>query len=228
MLTLQLQINLPRRGQPHLLGAADDGTCWVEVFYDNQWAAHYILTADGAIAHTTDENDGRARLVALPFTAPPLPDPPANPFPALAYDTHAPTHGDRAADHIDHLCYPLAIPDKMQIVDTLRLDVPAPALIGLSRSRVLGVAALPDGTALVARELAFPAARLAPQPGHTYTTHTRHVLQRVPPADNPLDLRGLVRAEGLRAPLGCAWAGGRLVVVDAGDPCRVLYYSLDA
>ncbi len=229
MLTLQFQIDLHHNGQCHLLGVAPDGTCWVEEFYDDQWAAQHIIAADGTVAHSTDEDYGRAQLVPLPFHGQHLPDPAPNPFPALDYDTQAPEHGNRAADRIDGLCYPLDVSDKMQLSDILALDVPTPTIIGLSRSRVLGVASLTDETALIARELAFPCVLLAPEPDYNYTTHTRYILQRVPPADDLLNLNGLVRAKGLRRPVGCAIAGDRLIVADAGGPDtlnRILVYSL--
>jgi len=229
MLTLRFQIDLHHNGQCYLLGIAPDGTCWVEEFYSDQWAAQHIITADGTIAHSTDENHGRSRLVSLPFHGQHLPDPAPNPFPALDYDTQAPECGNRAADRIDGLCYPLDVSDKMRLSDTLALDVPAPNIIGLSRSRVLGVAPLPDGTALIARELAFPCVLIAPEADYNYTTHTRHILQRVPPADDLLDLSRFIRMEGLRCPVGCAVAGDRLIVADAGGPDalnRILVYSL--
>lgn len=228
MLHLQLQINLPHNGQCHLLGVAPNGSCWVEEFYEDQWAAQHIIAADGTLAHTTDEDHGRAQLVPLPFDGQHLPDPVPNPFPALVYDTLAPAQGDRSTDRIDALTFPLEMPDKLRLAEALALDVPAPTMIGLSRSRVRGIAHMPSGDTIIARELAFPCVLLMPEPDHNYTTHTRHILQRVPPADDLLNLDGMLRAAGLRHPVGCAASGDRLIVADAGGPDapnRILIYG---
>jgi hypothetical protein len=94
---------------------------------------------------------------------------------------------------------------------------------------VWAAATLPNGETIVVRELAFPCALLAPEPTHNYTTHTQHILQRVSPDDDLLNLDGIIQAPGLRRPVGCATTDTHLIVADAGGPDalnRILVYSL--
>jgi hypothetical protein len=130
--------------------------------------------------------------------------------------------GVRAQDRIDDLVLPLAMPEKMNLVRQLKLNIIPPLLLGLAESTVLSTACLPGrDLTLICRRVRLAYALSAPRTdengvAYDYDTHTCYLVHAYAPGDDrPLSdlLSGLPGAD-LRHPSDVVVAGDWLVIAD--------------
>lgn len=221
--------SLPLRhhGDCHLLGMDAAGQIYVEELYgEDDWLAQHTLTPDGKL-HTRDEDYGAVSIEPFPLPESLLRPQPARHAVPLNFGG-ARERGLRAEDRVDALVRPLSMPEKMLLVERLRLAILPPLLLGLAASTVLAEASQPgSGAVLVCRRLRFayalPAPRLDKQAlPYDYDSIAVAAVQVYDPASGdepPLELLFQPFC-GVRfqRPQSCLRTGTRLIIADSAAP----------
>jgi hypothetical protein len=140
---------LDHGGLNYFRGLDEVSDCiYVEQIYgDEDWLAQYCLDASGQIVGRFDEADNtgkRSRLLDIPqrLAAPaPLSDREQVAIPLVRLQ------GDRAAERIDDLMYPLTMAEKLWL--GTQSGVPAPLILGIGGRELVAQARLPHSGEMV-------------------------------------------------------------------------------
>jgi hypothetical protein len=135
-------IHFTHHGDCGLLGVTPDMTIYVEEIYDDEsWIAQSAIHIDGSNRRTVDEDYGANTSVE------PLPLPPDIIRPHSGFETMkalnfggARHRGLRSEDRIQDTARDLDIHTKMTLIDTLKLPVAPPMILGLAESYVISEA----------------------------------------------------------------------------------------
>jgi hypothetical protein len=199
--------------------AAATGHLYVEQLHgDEDWLAQYGLNAQGEIVCRSDEADERA---FQPLT---IPEELARPARLTYQDAYAipivRLRGDRAAERIDEVVYPLTIEEKFWLGERLRIA--PPLLLGIAGRELVAQGVLPDDGATVVCVKSWVAQAL-PEAGYdvatgryTYDSSVVYSLHRHDQADE-LRLDAAMQSLGgirLRQPMDVLATADRLFVVE--------------
>lgn len=238
-----LTVPLLHTGDCSLLGLSDQGQLFVEETYETHpaaasgspfsgdlWMAQHIVSQNGQIITTLDEDEGRTTL-DTPLDHGLHLARPRRVWATMALNyAGARQRGLRAYERIDDLVQPMTIREKMALAERLALDIPAPMLLGVSESYVLAEALIvAPALYLVCRRVRI--AYALPQPLHDsdnlpydYDTRLLHVAHLYdaradspPPLSEALD--GCMGVSFAR-PLDCLAQADRLYVADGGAAGR--------
>ncbi len=222
-------IALAHEGDCLLRGISPEGHLFIDELYGaDDWLAQHVITLDGAFIYSIDENFGENDDF-LPLDVPEevLPPQAVNPHHRLNFGG-ARYRGLHEPERIAELVRPLSLPAKMQVIETLQLDIVPPLLFGVAESTVLAEATLTPETTLVCRRLRL-AYRLAQvqydedkQP-YDYDTLILHVVHPYSPAIHdhempPLEVFAGLPGVMLYRPMDCLIFGDYVVVAEGGDP----------
>lgn len=132
---------LKYHGDCSLIGVTHDGTIYAEEVYgDEGWIAQHELQQDGTFVRSADENNG-ANSNVQPLTLPTGLIKPKTGWHTMGLNFAGPRHrGLRAPERTADLVQPLTIDEKMAFAKRLKLDIPAPMLMGIAESYVLSEA----------------------------------------------------------------------------------------
>lgn len=217
-----------------LLGVGTDGTLYVEEIIDDgdRVVQHVVNPAGDIVASVDDAAPGPF----VPLTLPPDAIRARSPRHTVALNFSGPRlRGLCEHDRVQELVQPLTMPDRMALVERLKLDVLPPHVLGLAESYVLAEAALSPELFVVCRRVRI-AYRLneprrerdgTPYDYDTVTVYAAHLYDTVaatPTAVEGQPLDSLSAAldslpgPALRRPMAClVQPNGRLVIADGGS-----------
>jgi hypothetical protein len=132
---------LKYHGDCSLIGVTPDGTIYAEEVYgDEGWIAQHELRQDGTITRSVDESGGTQADIQ-PLALPADLTKPKTGWHTMGLNFAGPRHrGMRAPERTADLVQPLTIDEKMAFARRLKLDIPAPMLMGIAESYVLAEA----------------------------------------------------------------------------------------
>lgn len=228
-LTYLHSIPLAHEGDCLLRGISSEGHLFIDELYGaDDWLAQHVITLDGAVLHSIDEHHGENRdFLPLDVPADLITPEPVNPHHRLNFGG-ARYRGLQEPERIAELVRPLSLPAKMQLIETLGLEITPPMLFGVAESTVLAEAALDAETWLVCRRLRL-AYRLGQvqydednQP-YDYDTLVLHVVHPYRPAIHdhempPLEVFAGLPGVVLYRPMDCLICGDYVIVAEGGDP----------
>lgn len=222
-------IALSHEGDCLLRGISSEGHLFVDELYgDDDWLAQHVITLDGQVIHSIDENYGETENF-LPLDMPDgLLTPEHVPLQHRLNFGGARYRGLHEPERIAELVRPLSLPTKMQVIETLGLSLTPPLLFGVAESTVLALGRLDPETWLVCRRLRL-AYRLEQvqydedrQP-YDYDTLIVHVVHPYNPAIHDHEMPPLAVFAGLPGvmlyrPMDCLIFGEYVIVAEGGDP----------
>ena len=135
-----------------LLGVGTDGTLYVEEIIDDgdRVVQHVVNPAGDIVASVDDAAPGPF----VPLTLPPDAIRARSPRDTIALNFSGPRlRGLCEHDRVQELVQPLTMPDRMALVERLKLDVLPPHVLGLAESYVLAEAALTPVLFVVCRRV---------------------------------------------------------------------------
>jgi hypothetical protein len=202
---------LRHNGDCSLLGVTEDQAIFVEEVYgEDGWVAQHELSADGTIIRSVDEDDGKANKTG---------------WQTMMLNFAGPRHrGLRAPERVLDVVRPLALSEKIALIDKLKLKMQPPALLGIAESYVLSESQIiRPSLYFVCRRIriayALPDVRLDPnnQP-YDYDTLLLYTAHFFDCAQEPslLDLLTDLTTVPLKRPMDCLMAGDRLYIADGG------------
>lgn len=225
--TLQLRHN----GDCSLIGVSPDLAIYVEEVYGEEgWLAQIALTLEGETLASVDEDFGaQTELTPLP-----LPDKLVEPqrgWHTMALNFTGARHlGLRGPERLDDLIRPFSVPEKIALVNLLKLDILPPMLLGLAESYVLAESPInPPNEFVVCRRVrvayALPEEREdetgTPYDYDTLLLYVAHIFNRTAEQEPPLSdvLQGIAGVH-LHRPMDCLITQGHLFLADGGDADR--------
>jgi hypothetical protein len=214
-------LKLSGDGDCALLGALPDLN---EIYLELYDAAHMEVEQIGI----TFEGDVFARgEEETPLEPPPNLIRPRSAWTTMALNFAGARHrGLRTEARIDEMAHPMSIEEKMAISKHLKLDLPAPMILGCIESYALAEATLSRGVYCVCRRLriayALPTVR-HDDDGDAYNyesvpLYLTHVFNALDHEETPLHkLLSALPEAPLYRPMDCMTAGNHLLVADGGS-----------
>lgn len=208
-------IALDGDGDCALLGALPDVSCVYVELYDTEHE-HVVqvgVTPTGEIVARGDE--------ATPLQPPPGVVRPRSAWTTMVLNFAGARHrGIRAEERVDELAHPMTLPEKMRVAAHLKLNIPAPMVLGWIESYSLAEATISKGVFCVCRRLriAFALPQRALDADYdSAPLLLAHLFFANGHEDLALDdlLHQLPDAT-LHRPMDCMVAGGHLLVADGG------------
>ena len=223
-------LTLKHNGDCNLLGVTPDQTIYAEEVYgEDGLIAQHEVQFDGRFAQSVDEVDG-APDTMQPISLPANAIKPKTGWHTMGLNFAGPRHrGMRAPERTADLVQPLTIEEKMTFVKRLKLDVPAPLLMGIAESYVLAESDIVrPHLYFVCRRvrlaLALPEVRLdAAQQPYDYDTHViyaAHFYDRTEELPSGVLFDDLT-SEPLHRPMDCLLLDGHLYIADGGSGARL-------
>lgn len=224
--TLPLKYN----GDCNLLGVTPDQMIYAEEVYgDDGLIAQHEMHPDGTFAQSVDEADG-ARDAMQPIRLPTNAVKPKTGWHTMSLNFAGPRHrGMRVPERTADLVQPLTIDEKMTFIKRLKLDVPAPLLMGIAESYVLAESdILRPHLYFVCRRvrlaLALPEERRdaegQPYDYDTQVIYAAHFYDRREELPNSSLYDALTDAP-LHRPMDCLLLDGHLYIADGGSGERL-------
>jgi hypothetical protein len=226
-------ITLAGHGDCAILGALPDMSRIYLELYDtaNEHVEQIGITQTGEIVAQGDQG--------VPLEPPPGVVRPRSAWTTMALNFAGARHrGIRAEERVDELAHPMSLPEKMQVAAHLKLEIPAPMILGWIESYSLAEATLNKGVFCVCRRLRIAFA--LPQKSHdtdgapidydSAPLLLAHLYFANRHEDLPLaDLLRHLPDATLHRPMDCMVVGGHLLVADGGDadqPARLHLWAI--
>ncbi len=219
--TLPLKYN----GDCSLLGVTADGTIFAEEVYGAEgWVAQHELRADGTFVRSVDEENG-TKAALEPLDLPERITLPKTGWQTMMLNFAGPRHrGLRAPERAADVVRPLALTEKMTLIDSLKLNIMPPMLLGIAESYVLAESLIiRPNLYFVCRRLriayALPDVRLdADNQPYDYDTLVLHTAHFYDCAQEPslLDLLTDLTTVPLKRPMDCLLVDDQLYIADGG------------
>jgi len=228
------RICLSHYGECYFSGIDSAGNIYCEEYYENGYIAQYCITKQGVIITTVDEDSGKndIKFIDLPEDIIPPSHPLEHPlnFTGLRY------RGMREQEKVMEWVKPLAVMEKMPLIQALKLTISPMMIFGIAESRVLAETEFSDDEVLVCRRIRL--LRALPEIQHDeqglpydYDTVTFHVLhtyndetESVPPLHEAINY-----FPELSHPMDCMIHDDQLIVANGSDgenPCEVHLFQL--
>src|SRR5664279_2445512 len=131
-------VSLKHNGDCNIIGVTADATIFAEEMYgDNARVAQYEVRLDGSFIQSVDEAEG-ANGDLQPLKLPPEISKPKSGWHTMMLNFAGPRHrGLRGPERTLDLVRPLAILEKMALIEKLKLGMMPPQLLGVAESYVL-------------------------------------------------------------------------------------------
>lgn len=221
---------LRHNGDCSLLAVTPAGTVYVEEFYgDAGLVAQHEVLLDGSFAQSVDEGLHTGQDLK-PLALPPNAARPKPGWHAMPLNfTGARHRGMRVPERVADVVQPLALQDKMAFTERLKLNLPAPMLLGIAESYVLAECdILRPNFYFVCRRMRFavalPEIQLdAEQQPYDYETrvvYVAHFYDRSEELPHDAVFTQLTDVP-LHRPMDCLLLGDRLFIADGGAGDRL-------
>ncbi|MEP7290880.1 MAG: hypothetical protein ABI835_03805 [Chloroflexota bacterium] len=223
-------LTLKHNGDCNLLGVTPDQTIYAEEVYgDEGLLAQHEVRFDGSFGQSVDEAEG-APDTLQPLSLPGKVVKPKTGWHTMGLNFAGPRHrGMRTPERTADLVQPLTIEEKMTLVRRLKLDVPAPLLMGIAESYVLAESDIVrPNLYFVCRRVrlavALPQERLdadrQPYDYETRVIYTAHFYDRTAELPSGVLFDDLTSAP-LHRPMDCLLLDGHLYIADGGSGERL-------
>ncbi|MCA9911340.1 MAG: hypothetical protein KC519_21955 [Anaerolineae bacterium] len=227
MFTYLTSISLQHSSDCCLLGLGSDLTVYSEEIYgEDSLVSQTAHTIEDKLIAAVDEGLGDTNPLELPVDL----MRPRTAWHTMSLNFAGARHrGIRADEQIDSLVRPLTLEERLFLVESLSLPVPAPMVLGLAESYSLAEAPITSQVYCVCRRLRVAYALIEPQQdrdGHTYDYDTvplyiahLHTLGTTDTATLAEQMSHLPGVQ-LQRPMDCLAAFDHLCVADGGADDR--------
>lgn len=218
----------------YLIAVDELRNIYVEEYYDETYIAQHIISAEGEIRKSIDENYGKTEITS--FEIPENSILPENPLEHPLNYRGMRFKGLRAEEKVAEWVKPLPMIEKMPLLQALKLTISPMMIFGLAESHVLSEAAYSDTEMIICRRIqllrALPEIQIDEiDLPYDYDTITFHVIQSYDTETEtatPLH-EALLHFSELSCPMDCIYSEDRLIVASAGDnknPAEVHIFQL--
>lgn len=222
-------LELKHNGACSLLGVGENQAVFAEEVYgDDGWVAQHELRLDGTFVRSVDEDSGASAI--YPLTLPERMYTPKTGWQTMMLNFAGPRHrGLRAPERVIDMVKPLAVSEKLALIDKLKLRVQPGALLGIAESYVLSEAQIVRPSLyFVCRRIriayALPDVRLddsnQPYDYDTLLLYTAHFFDCTQ-EPSLIDLLNDLTSVPLKHPMDCLIAERKLYIADGGGDDRL-------
>jgi hypothetical protein len=223
-------LELKHNGDCNLLGEGENKVIFAEEVYgEDGWVAQHELSIGGEFAHSVDEDGGAAETLQ-PLTLPEHIVTPKTGWQTMMLNFAGPRHrGLRAPERVIDVVRPLALTEKIALIDKLKLRMLPPSILGIAESYVLSESLIiRPNVYFVCRRIriayALSDVRLdANNQPYDYDTLLLYMAHFYDCAQEPsiLDLLTNLTTVPLQRPMDCLLADNHLYIADGGGDDRL-------
>lgn len=218
----QKRICLKHYDKCYLIAVDKLGNIYVEEYYDETYIAQHIISAEGEIVESIDENYGKTEII--PFDIAENTTLPNNPLHHPLNYSGMRFKGLRAEEKVAEWVKALPMIEKMPLLQALKLTISPMMIFGIVESRVLSESYYSDTETIICRRIqllrALPEIQFdddgLPYDYDTITFHVIQIYDHETETSTPLH-ESIQHFSEISRPMDCIYYEDRLILANAGD-----------
>lgn len=218
----QKRICLTHSDKCYLTAVDELRNIYLEEYYDETYIAQHIISSEGEIRKSIDENYGKTEITA--FDIPENAILPVNPLEHPLNYRGMRFKGLRAEEKVAERVKPLPMIEKMSLLKALKLMIPPMMIFGIAESYVLSETVYSETETILCRRIqllrALPEIQFDGEGlPYDYDTITFHVIQSYDTEteiSTPLH-EAIQHFSELSHPTDCIYTDSKLIIANAGN-----------